>query len=59
MSQRLAERLARHRDAGAAIVLACHDAGFLRTVADDVLLLDDEACRRLDPTAAVDVLPAL
>jgi ABC-type multidrug transport system ATPase subunit len=59
MRARLAERLARHRDAGVALVFACHDADFLRAVADDVLLLDDEACVLLDPSAAADALPAL
>jgi ABC-2 type transport system ATP-binding protein len=59
MRARLAQRLARHRNEGAAVVFACHDADFLRVVADDALLLGDEACRRLDPAAAADVLPTL
>ncbi|SDD47110.1 ABC-type multidrug transport system, ATPase component [Geodermatophilus telluris] len=59
MRTRLAARLARLRDGGTAVVFACHDAGFLRTVADDVLLLAEDACPRLDPAEAADLLPAL
>ena len=59
MRARLAERLAQHRDEGAAVVFACHDADFLRALADDVLVVGDEACRRLDPAAAAAVLPTL
>jgi ABC-2 type transport system ATP-binding protein len=59
MRVRLADRLARHRDAGVAIVFACHDGDFLETVADEVLLLDEEACRRLDPAGAADALQSL
>ncbi|MGR7024010.1 ABC transporter ATP-binding protein [Geodermatophilus sp. URMC 62] len=59
MRARLAGRLARHRDEGAALVFACHDADFLRAVADEVLLLGEAACHRLDPSAAADVLPTL
>ncbi|SFO73265.1 ABC-type multidrug transport system, ATPase component [Geodermatophilus dictyosporus] len=59
MRTRLAGRLARLRDDGAAVVFACHDADFLRAVADDVLLLDEDACPRLDPASAADLLPAL
>lgn len=59
MRHRLARRLALLRDDGAAVLFACHDADFLRAVADQVLLLDDDACRLLDPDEAADVLPAL
>ncbi|NEK87389.1 ABC transporter ATP-binding protein [Blastococcus saxobsidens] len=59
MRARLAQRLARHRDDGVAIVFACHDADFLRAVADDVLLVDEEETRRLAPEVAADVLPTL
>ena len=59
MRTRLAQRLARHRDAGAAVLFACHDAVFLRALADDVLLLDDAECALLDPDSAADVLPTL
>jgi ABC-type multidrug transport system ATPase subunit len=59
MRTRLAERVARRRDEGAAIVFACHDADFLRAVADDVLLLGDEESTFLGPAAAADALPGL
>jgi ABC-2 type transport system ATP-binding protein len=59
MRTRLAERLARRRDEGAAILFACHDADFLRIVADDVLLLGDETATLLEPAAAADALPGL
>jgi ABC-type multidrug transport system ATPase subunit len=59
MRNRLALRLARLRDDGVGVVFACHDADFLRILADEVLLLDDDACRLLGPDEAADVLPGL
>ena len=59
MRTRLAERLARRRDDGAAILFACHDADFLRIVADFVLLLGDETATLLGPDDAADALPGL
>jgi ABC-2 type transport system ATP-binding protein len=59
MRVRLAERLARLRDDGAAILFACHDADFLRILADDVLLLGDETISMVEPDTAADALPGL
>lgn len=59
MRTRLAERLARLRDDGTAVLFACHDADFLRILADDVLLLGDETVTLLGPDAAADALPGL
>jgi ABC-2 type transport system ATP-binding protein len=59
MRARLAQRLARLRDGGTAVLFACHDADFLRAVADDVLLLGDETCALLGPAEAADALPSL
>jgi ABC-2 type transport system ATP-binding protein len=59
MRGRLAHRLARLRDDGSAVLFACHDADFLRIVADEVLLLGDETCTLLEPAAAADALPGL
>jgi ABC-2 type transport system ATP-binding protein len=52
MRARLAARLAALRDAGTAVLLASHDADVVGTVADQVLVVDDDACRLLDPAAA-------
>ena len=52
MRARLAARLAALRDAGAAVLLASHDAEVVGTVADEVLVVDDDACRLLDPAEA-------
>ena len=59
MRTRLAHRLARRRDEGTALLFACHDAEFLRVVADEVLLLGDESCLLVEPAAAADALPGL
>jgi ABC-2 type transport system ATP-binding protein len=59
MRHRLAQRLARLRDDGVAVLFACHDAEFLRIVGDEVLLLDEDACRLLGPDDAADVLPGI
>jgi ABC-type Mn2+/Zn2+ transport system ATPase subunit len=56
MRRALAARLARDRDAGLALMLASHDAELVRTVADDVLLIAEDECRRLDPAAAADAV---
>ena len=52
MRARLAARLAALRDAGTAVLLASHDADVVGTVADQVLAVEDDACRLLDPAAA-------
>ena len=52
MRARLAERLVSLRDAGTAVLLASHDADVVATVADEVLVVDDDACRLLDPVEA-------
>ena len=57
MRGRLAQRLARRRDEGAAVLFACHDADLLAAVADEVLLVEDG--RFLDPATAAAALPGL
>ncbi|SES80630.1 ABC transporter ATP-binding protein [Geodermatophilus poikilotrophus] len=52
MRARLAARLGSLRDAGTAVLLASHDADVVATVADEVLVVDDDACRLLDPVEA-------
>ena len=52
MRARLATRLASLRDAGTAVLMANHDADVVGTVADEVLVVDDDACRLLDPVEA-------
>jgi ABC-2 type transport system ATP-binding protein len=52
MRARLAARLAALRDAGTAVLLASHDADVVVTVADEVLVVDDDACRLLAPAEA-------
>ena len=52
MRARLATRLAALRDAGTAVLMASHDADVVGTVADEVLVVDDDACRLLDPVEA-------
>jgi ABC-2 type transport system ATP-binding protein len=56
MRSRLADRLARHRDAGIAVVFASHDADFVAAVADDVLVVDDTECVLTDPASVSSVL---
>ena len=56
MRRALAARLARDRDAGLALLLASHDVELVRTVADDVLLIAEDECRRLDPATAADAV---
>ena len=52
MRARLAARLASLRDAGTAVLFASHDADVVGTVAHEVLVVDDDACRLLDPVEA-------
>jgi ABC-2 type transport system ATP-binding protein len=47
MRTRLAARLAALRDAGTAVLFASHDAELVGVVADEVLVVDDDACRVL------------
>ena len=56
MRQRLAARLAGVRDTGVAVLLASHDAEVVRTVADTVLVVDEDECRLVPAAAADDVL---
>jgi ABC-type multidrug transport system ATPase subunit len=51
MRRSLAGRLAQARAAGLGVLMASHDAEFVRTVADDVLLVAEDECRLLDPAA--------
>jgi ABC-2 type transport system ATP-binding protein len=44
MRTRLAARLGGLRDAGTAVLFASHDADLVGTVADEVLVVDDDAC---------------
>ncbi|WP_273394713.1 ABC transporter ATP-binding protein [Thermophilibacter mediterraneus] len=48
--ERLAERLASARDDGATVLLATHDMGFVRAVADRVSLMFDGAIAATEPT---------
>ncbi|SDX34005.1 ABC transporter [Geodermatophilus africanus] len=52
MRTRLAARLGGLRDAGTAVLFASHDAELVGTVADEVLVVDDDACRVLAPAEA-------
>ena len=52
MRARLATRLTALRDAGTAVLMASHDTDVVGTVADEVLVVDDDACRLLDPAEA-------
>jgi ABC-type multidrug transport system ATPase subunit len=52
MRQVLADRLARERNSGVAVLFASHDAAFVATVADDALLIADDECRPL-PSAGL------
>jgi ABC-2 type transport system ATP-binding protein len=52
MRRLLASRLASVRDAGTAVLFASHDAEFVHTLADAVLLLDDDGARMVTPDAA-------
>jgi ABC-2 type transport system ATP-binding protein len=52
MRARLAARLASLREGGTAVLFASHDADVVGTVADEVLVVDDDACRLLDPVEA-------
>jgi ABC-type multidrug transport system ATPase subunit len=52
MRQVLADRLARRRNSGVAVLFASHDADFVATLADDALLIADDECRLL-PSAGL------
>jgi ABC-type multidrug transport system ATPase subunit len=52
MRATLAARLAERRDSGAAVLFASHDAAVVAAVADEVLVVDDEACRVMSPRSA-------
>jgi ABC-type multidrug transport system ATPase subunit len=56
MRTTLADRLARARDDGLAVLFASHDALFVRTVADDALLLGDDECLLLPAAAAPEAM---
>ncbi len=59
MRTRLAARLAQRRDAGAAVLFASHDPALVDALADEVLVVDDDECRLLDATGAVNFLDRL
>jgi ABC-type multidrug transport system ATPase subunit len=59
MRTRLAARLAGLRDSGTAVLFASHDAELVGTVADEVLVVDDDACRLLAPAEAAGRIAAL
>ena len=59
MRARLAARLASLREGGTAVLFASHDADVVETVADEVLVVDDDACRLLDPVEAADRIAEL
>jgi ABC-type multidrug transport system ATPase subunit len=56
MRRRLATRLAGLVADGATVVFASHDPDFLETLADRVLVVDDDACRVVSPAAAAATL---
>lgn len=56
MRRQLAARLARDVAAGLTVVFASHDPTFLSTVADRVLIIDDQACSLVSPEAGVAAL---
>jgi ABC-type multidrug transport system ATPase subunit len=58
MRTRLAGRLAARRDAGAALLLATHDAVFLEAVAGSALLVAEDACRSVAPEQAAAAMAA-
>ena len=52
MRRTVADRLAREKRGGLAVLFASHDATFVQTVAGDALLLGDDECRLLPPGQA-------
>jgi ABC-2 type transport system ATP-binding protein len=52
MRRTLADRLAREKRGGLAVLFASHDAAFVETVAGEALLLGDDACRLVPPGSA-------
>lgn len=52
MRARLSTRLAALRNAGTALLVASHDADLVAAVADEVLVIGDDACQLLDPATA-------
>jgi len=56
MRTALAERVAEERDEGLAVLVASHDADFVATVADEVLLLSEEGIRAIPPGAAAEAM---
>jgi ABC-2 type transport system ATP-binding protein len=59
MRSRLGARLAARRDAGAAVLFASHDPALVDALADEVLVVGEDACRLLDPAGAVAYLGGL
>jgi ABC-2 type transport system ATP-binding protein len=59
MRTRLAARLAARRDAGGAVLFASHDPALVDAVADEVLVVGEDACRLLDPAGAAAYLGGL
>jgi len=59
MRTRLGARLAERRDAGTAVLFASHDPVLVDALADEVLVVGEDACRLLDPAGAVAYLGGL
>jgi len=59
MRTRLGARLAARRDAGAAVLFASHDPALVAALADEVLVVDEDACRLLDRAGAAAYLGGL
>ena len=59
MRTRLGARLAARRDAGAAILFASHDPALVAALADEVLVVDEAACRLVDRAGAAAYLGGL
>src|SRR4051812_16752755 len=55
----LAARLAPRRDARGAVLFASHDPALVDAVADEVLVVGEDACRLLDPAGAAAYLGGL
>jgi len=59
MRTRLGARLAARRDAGAAVLFASHDPALVAALADEVLVVDEAACRLVDRAGAAAYLGGL
>jgi ABC-2 type transport system ATP-binding protein len=59
MRTRLAARLAARRDSGGGVLFASHDPALVDAVADEVLVVGEDACRLLDRAGAAAYLGGL